>query len=188
MSFSHWTRRLQTALPPSPRRSPRPKAIRPSRAAPPGRRLHLEPLEDRTLLSLFGPAQFFATGDTADSVAVGDFNNDGIPDLAVANAFSNTVSVLLGNGHGGFGPATNYDVFSFPSSVAVGEFTPNLKTPRLSLAVTNSFTSTVSVLLGNGDGTFKSAVPYAVGGGPDLRGGGRLQPRRHRRPRRDEPV
>ena len=47
-------------------------------------------------------------GITPASVAVGDFNRDGNPDLAVANYGSNTVSVLLGNGTGGFGLRTNF--------------------------------------------------------------------------------
>ena len=43
-----------------------------------------------------------ATGEYPYSVAVGDFNGDGIPDLAVANYSSNTVTILLGNGNGTF--------------------------------------------------------------------------------------
>jgi hypothetical protein len=167
MSLSHWTRRLQTVLRQSPRRSHRPKPGRLSGTAPPGSRLNLEPLEDRTLLSLFSPAQFFATGSSPASVAVGDFNNDGSLDLAVANAAtSGTVSILLGTGSGFFRTATNYAVGSFPDSVAVGEFVPNLKPPHLDLAVTNFFSNTVSVLLGNGNGTFAPAVNYPVGAGP----------------------
>src|SRR5437879_4321271 len=60
----------------------------------------VEGLEDRTLLS-FITAPTYAAGPNSDSVAVGDFNGDGIPDLAVANTVSNgTVSVLLGKGDG----------------------------------------------------------------------------------------
>jgi hypothetical protein len=44
-------------------------------------------------------------GSTPRSIVVGDFNRDGIPDLAVANRSSNNVSILLGNGTGGFAPA-----------------------------------------------------------------------------------
>ena len=43
-------------------------------------------------------------------------------DLAVTNVFSNNVSILLGNGTGTFGKATNFAVRSFPKSVAVGDF------------------------------------------------------------------
>ncbi len=60
-------------------------------------------------------------GKSAPS-AVGDFNGDGKSDLAVANANSSNVSVLLGTGTGSFGPATNFSVGSSPRSVAVGDF------------------------------------------------------------------
>ena len=49
------------------------------------------------------------------SVVVGDFNGDGKPDLAVANNFSNNVSVLLGNGDGTFQAAVNYAAGTIPS-------------------------------------------------------------------------
>src|SRR5712692_3099804 len=54
------------------------------------------------------------------SVAVGDFNGDGVQDLAVANNVSDNVSVLLGNGDGSFQAARNFGAGIGPSSVAVG--------------------------------------------------------------------
>ena len=50
----------------------------------------------------------FVTGNRPVSVAVGDFNGDGVEDLAVANGSSNNISVLLGNGDGSFQPATSF--------------------------------------------------------------------------------
>ncbi|HLG16382.1 MAG TPA: VCBS repeat-containing protein [Blastocatellia bacterium] len=56
----------------------------------------------------FGPKADFGTGNGSQSVAVGDFNGDGKPDLAVADDRSDTVSILLGTGTGGFGPRTDF--------------------------------------------------------------------------------
>ncbi len=119
----------------------------------------------------------YKTGANSASVAVGDFNGDGKPDLVVTNYGSANVSVLLGNGDGTFQTAVNYRVGSVPTSVAVGDFNGDGK---LDLAVTNESSNDVSVLLGNGDGTFQAAVNYAAGSGAywvsagDLRGNGKL--------------
>src|SRR6516225_6697697 len=105
----------------------------------------LERLEARCLPGFLAPLAFPA-GSGPVSVAVGDFNGDGTPDLAVANIGSNTVSVLLGNGDGRFQAARNFGVGSYPSSLAVGDFNGD-GTPDL--AVANAGSGNVSVLLGN---------------------------------------
>jgi hypothetical protein len=88
----------------------------------------------------------FDVGDGPSSVVVEDFNRDGRLDLAVANAGSNNVSVLLGNGDGTFQPAVNFDVGDVPMSVAVGDF--NLDgLPDLVVAISGS--NGVSVLINN---------------------------------------
>src|SRR5438132_995870 len=64
-----------------------------------------------------------AVGTTPESLAAGDFNGDGRQDLAVANAGSNTVTVLLGTGNGTFTQATGspITVGTTPESVALGD-------------------------------------------------------------------
>jgi len=102
-------------------------------------------------------------GSNPWSVAVGDFNADGRPDLAVANVSSHNVSILLGNVGGTFQAAVNYAAGSGPRSVAVGDFNAD---GRPDLAVANINSANVSILLGNANGTFQAAVNYAVGATP----------------------
>ena len=64
----------------------------------------------------------YATGANPMSVAVGDFNGDGAPDLVVANNGRGTASVLLGKGDGTFGPQVTYPGSTNPDSVAAGDF------------------------------------------------------------------
>ncbi len=125
----------------------------------------------------FQPAVSYGSGgQTADSVAIGDVNGDGKPDLVVANqcASSNsctngTVAVLLGNGDGTFQTAVSYGSGGqTANSVAIGDVNGDGK-PDLVVAnqcaSSNSCTNgTVAVLLGNGDGTFQAAVSYWSGG------------------------
>ena len=101
------------------------------------------------------------------SLAVADFNRDGSLDLVAAGAANDTVGVFLGNGDGTFRPATYYSTGSTPLSVAVGDFNGD---GNLDLATGNSgtwpqYTGTVSVLLGNGDGSFQTHRDYVTGSG-----------------------
>ncbi len=112
----------------------------------------------------FQPAQTFAAGNRPISVAVGDFNGDSIPDLVVANSTDGTVSVLLGHGDGSFQPARDFAVDSFAGFVAVGDFTGD-GIPDLAVASASSTPNVygVSVLLGNGDGSFQLAHSVVTG-------------------------
>ncbi|HOX38183.1 MAG TPA: FG-GAP-like repeat-containing protein, partial [Candidatus Brocadiia bacterium] len=93
-----------------------------------------------------------------------DFNNDGNSDLATANSGSNNVSVLLGDGAGGFGANVNYAVGTGPYSVFSADFNGD---GNADLATANrSGSNNVSVLLGDGAGGFGANVNYAVGTGP----------------------
>ncbi len=78
-----------------------------------------------------------------------------MPDIITANAASNTVSVLMGNGNGTFRPAQTYAVGSRPYSVAVADLTGD---GEPDIVTTNYGGNSVSVLLNNGDGTFGQAA------------------------------
>jgi len=136
----------------------------------------------------FGARADFSTGYGPTSVAIGDLNGDGKPDLAVANGgaypwFGNTVSILLGNGNGTFAGDAQFGTGRNPRSVAIGDLNgdgkPDLVTAN-SGAYPSSGPSTVSVLLGNGNGTFGAETEFATGFGPtflaigDLNGDSRL--------------
>jgi hypothetical protein len=111
-----------------------------------------------TPLMLSAPVPFTAHNEP-ESVAIGDLNGDTKLDFAAANVISNDVSVRLGNGSGGFSPATNFLVHNFPSSVAIGNLNPNTDTFP-DLAVANANSTDVSVLLGNGSGGFSAATNF----------------------------
>ena len=99
-----------------------------------------------------------AVSQGLDFVVTGDFNGDGILDLAAADFENNQVSVLLGNGNGIFTAiAANSQTGNNPISMATGDFNGD---GILDLAVSNYGDGTVTILLGNGDGTF--AAPTNV--------------------------
>jgi predicted NUDIX family NTP pyrophosphohydrolase len=113
-------------------------------------------------VSFTGPTNF-ATGGAPFSIAVGDFNGDSDPDLAVTNRLSGTVSVLLGGAGGSFDAVTNVAAGDAPVSIAVGDFNGDSDPD---LAVANQFSDNVSVLLGGAGGSFGAATNFAAGDAP----------------------
>jgi len=112
------------------------------------------------------PPSTYAAGNLSGSVAIGDFNRDGKPDLAVANYGDNDVSVLLGNGDGTFQPQQTYAASAPAGAVAVADFNRDGKTDLVVTSSNLGVNSTLSILLGNGDGTFQTKQSYAVGNDP----------------------
>jgi hypothetical protein len=106
----------------------------------------------------------YPTGRFAVAVAVVDVSGDGNPDLVVANQDANSLSVLLGNGDGTFQMRFDYltgstdpGAVSMRAALAVADVNGDGK-PDLVETNSTRFGDTVSVLLGNGDGTFRARM------------------------------
>ena len=100
----------------------------------------------------------------SQSMAVGDFNGDGQPDVAVTNSGTNGVNVFLNNGGGLSAVSAIPPTGTGPTSIAAADFNGDGK---LDLAVANYGSNNVTILLGNGDGTFTAAASPATGTAPN---------------------
>src|SRR5258708_29911034 len=111
------------------------------------------------------PGSPFPAGDHPNDIAVGDVNGDGKPDLAYANHDTHYVTVLLGDGRGGFAPAPKspFTVNSrhHPHGIALGDFNGD---HNLDFVIDDWGNNRVTVVFGDGKGNFASpGVSFAVG-------------------------
>lgn len=102
-----------------------------------------------------------AVGAGTSSAKTGDFNGDGIPDLAIGGR--NSVSIYLGKGDGTFRAPTMNFTRGISASIAVGDFNGD---GFQDLVVVDRGSNSISILLGKGDGTFQSQVAYGTGRSP----------------------
>jgi Big-like domain-containing protein/VCBS repeat protein len=103
---------------------------------------------------------------SATFAAAGDFNNDGIPDIAILNHHTpGTISICLGNGDGTFQTAVNYTVGAYPVMMTVADLNGD---GNLDLISVNYQGKSLSVLLGNGDGTFRTQTTASTGNAPEF--------------------
>ena len=131
--------------------------------------------------SAFGPSS--ETG----SFILGDFNNDGIPDVAAINAVeyapNNTITIFLGNGDGTFAVAGSSPAIGMnPSGIAAADINGDGNADLVVSQMSSSGNGEIVVFFGNGDGTFSeaSSSPISVGSDAasiipaDLNGDGKI--------------
>ncbi|HEV8699961.1 MAG TPA: FG-GAP-like repeat-containing protein [Candidatus Polarisedimenticolia bacterium] len=106
-----------------------------------------------------------ADGDAPSFATAYDFDRDGRIDLALANAESSSVSILMGLGDGTFSDPVRYEARWSPSSMAVGDFDGD---GSVDLAVScgggpyQSGSGDITLLMGRGDGTFVPGLVLSV--------------------------
>jgi len=112
------------------------------------------PASAAPLVYVYGRADFPAASGGRLATA-GDFNADGRPDLVAVSYENNSVSILLGQPDGSFDDSgASYAVGTQPVDAAVGDFDQDGNLDEF---------GTISILAGNGDGTFQFRNTYATG-------------------------
>jgi glucose/arabinose dehydrogenase len=121
----------------------------------------------------FKPAFFLNVGTQPHSIRNADLNGDSLMDLVTANEGSNTVSVLINLGDGQFAAAVSYVTGLVPKGVATGDFNDDGKLDIITTNTAGNYPSSnnpggdqISVLLGNGNGSFNSPINFTTGRTP----------------------
>lgn len=114
-----------------------------------------------------GPTEYSFSNPQRFGIAIGDFNEDGIPDLAVSNGSNGAIFVLFGTGKGGFSSPIAFAAGSNPQSeVIIADFDGD---GHEDIAIGNCGAGSVSILLGNGKGGFAAPVTFPAGSGDSCR-------------------
>jgi hypothetical protein len=109
---------------------------------------------------VLGAASYHQSSNTvygSNATALADLDGDGGLDFVTTTGGGNSVTVVFGDGSGGFGTPTEYPVGSNPVSIAIDDLDGD---GVLDIVVANWYTADASILIGNGDGTFMSAAHY----------------------------
>ncbi|MGH6890411.1 MAG: FG-GAP repeat domain-containing protein [Rhizomicrobium sp.] len=123
----------------------------------------------------FGAMKTYATGSEPYWVTAADLRHNGKTDMVVAQYNAATVGVFLGNGDGTFRTRADYATGTAPAVVLASDLNGDRKLDLATANYNNGQTGSVSVLLGNGDGTFLTHTDYTAGTGPDGLAVGRFE-------------
>ncbi|MDC0358922.1 FG-GAP-like repeat-containing protein [Oligoflexia bacterium] len=104
-----------------------------------------------------------ATLDDANSIAIADFDGNGVQDIVTSDYYSDSVSIFEGNGDGTFQAYNTFAAGQTVGGVAAADFDGDGKQD---VVASNRDDNTISILLGNGDGTLKAQTTYATGLNP----------------------
>ncbi len=111
----------------------------------------------------------YETGTGPNSIAIGDLDGDGVPDIVTANSAADlissgpdTVTVLIRTSSGTIKSRTDYTIGKGPDAVSLGDVN---RDGRLDIVTANYTDNSITVLLGNGDGSFGNRVDFPAGKG-----------------------
>jgi hypothetical protein len=111
----------------------------------------------------FKDAVAFSVGTKPAAIVTADFNQDGYPDLAVANSGSNNISILFGKGDLTFQEPQTLQAGTSPRSLVAADFN---RDGLVDLAVANYSSNDLWIFLNNGNSTFRNSATYPTGNAP----------------------
>lgn len=116
----------------------------------------------------FGAINSYLASNVNYGLETADFNRDGVLDIAVSDAVNGKVDVLLGNGNGTFKAYVSYAAAGTAYELTVGDFNSDgiMDIASANRGTGPALNTSLSVFLGNGDGSFKTSTSYQTGVGP----------------------
>lgn len=120
-------------------------------------------LKSNTFLDAYYASSKTIVGNNPNTIVSGDVNNDGKADILTADQLSNSISVLLGDGKGGFSSSDTIFLGSAPSSVTIGDFNGDSKSD---VVTANYLNNSIMVCLGIGNGKFLTPTTINIGKEP----------------------